>query len=119
MMKPENEKKVLTTLYDRIFDAITYSPEGKPGVFSKDTTYFQMDKNHVIDPKDFENMYNPSEPNGDMRAMELFSNMVDVLPFPGSLWNDSGKKVSETYELIVGGANSSHQTDPEQQKNIR
>jgi len=29
-MTPEQEAQVLSSLYDRLFDAITYSPPGKP-----------------------------------------------------------------------------------------
>ncbi len=37
-MTPEKEKQVLESLYDRLFDAVTYSPDGKVAPWHKDTT---------------------------------------------------------------------------------
>lgn len=115
-MDQDREKKLLASLYDRLLDAVTYSPDGKSAPWRKEEVYFQMGKNFVIDPKDFSNMLSPSNPNGDMRSASAFSAMVDALPTTSPLWVDSGKKVSDTYALIARGANTATQISPEQKK---
>ncbi|MEM7028585.1 MAG: hypothetical protein AAF629_03245, partial [Chloroflexota bacterium] len=65
-MTAENEKKVLESLYDRLFDAICYAPSGKTAGWHKDTSFIQMAQNIVLDPADFENMMNPGNPGGDL-----------------------------------------------------
>ncbi len=105
-MTPEKEKQVLESLYDRLFDAVTYSPDGKVAPWHKDTTFIQFAKNIVLNPDDFKNMFNPSNPNGSMTTAELFSAMVDALPNTDAMWSDSGQKISDVYGSIIRGANS-------------
>jgi hypothetical protein len=115
-MDVADEQKVLASLYDRLFDAITYSPDGKSAPFNKGTSFMQMAKNVVLNPDDFANMMNPGNPGGEYTKAELFSALVDEIPSPEPLWSASGKKVSETYSLIVNGANTASTIDPAQQK---
>lgn len=105
-MSPEKEKQVLESLYDRLFDAITYAPDGKSAAWHKDTTFIQFAKNIVLNPNDFKNMMNPGNPNGDLNKAELFSAMVDALPNTDPMWSDSGQKVSDVYKTIVNNANA-------------
>ena len=105
-MTAENEKKVLESLYDRLFDAICYAPTGKTAGWHKDTTFIQMAQNIVLDPADFENMMNPGNPGGDLTKAELFAALVDALPNTDTAWSDSGKKLSDVYAAIVNNANS-------------
>ncbi|MGF6658874.1 phage repressor protein C with HTH and peptisase S24 domain [Paraburkholderia atlantica] len=57
-MTPDQERKVLETLYDRLYDALTYdSGGGKSGDFDRATTVLQMTKNYVLNPNDFRNDY--------------------------------------------------------------
>src|SRR3954452_24012828 len=46
-MTPEQEQQVLESLYDRLYDAVTYAPGGKESAFPKNA-YFQMTKNAVL-----------------------------------------------------------------------
>lgn len=114
-MSPEQEQKILASLYDRLLDAVTYAPDGRSAPFPKGKICFQMAKNLVLDPKDFENMASPGNPNGDLRSTCMFSSMVDAVPDAGPLWNDSGRKVSDIYRSIVSGANTDSKPTPEQQ----
>ena len=116
-MTPEREKQVLESLYDRLHDAITYSPDGKQASFNPATSFIQMAKNVVLNPDDFSNMMNPGNPGGDLTHAELFSALVDAQPNTEALWSDSGKKVSDTYSTIVNGANTDSTID-EAQKHI-
>ncbi|RZT96264.1 hypothetical protein EV201_0900 [Ancylomarina subtilis] len=115
-MTPDKEKQVLESLYDRLFDAITYSPDGKVASWHKDTTFIQFAKNIVINPDDFVDMMNPGNPNGSLTKAELFSAMVDALPNTDAMWSDSGQKISDVYGTIVRGANSDSKPNPDQQK---
>lgn len=112
MPAPEQEQKVLASLYDR-YDAVTYSPTGKSGAFPKQNIYFQMAKNTVLNPKDFAHMGSLENPSGDQRA---FSAMVDALPSPGPLWADSGKKLSDVLANILGMANTDSVPSAEQKE---
>jgi hypothetical protein len=115
-MTPEAEQKVLASLYDRLYDAVTYSPDGKSAAFPKNI-YFQMTKNTVLNPADFVNMLNPLNPtSGDQRSAEQFSAMVDVIPKPGALWSDSGEKLSRIMSDVMAFAKTSSQPSPSQLK---
>jgi hypothetical protein len=114
-MTPEREKKLLSSIYDRLYDAVTYAPDGKAAPFNKNEIVFQMAKNAVIDPSDFANMISPRNPNGDMRAGSVFSDYVDSIPRVGPLWNPTDDKVSKFYGDIVAKANTLTQPTPAQQ----
>ena len=115
-MTPEQEKKVLASLYDRLHDAVTYSPTGKTPAFASQNICFQMAKNTVIRPSDFADMVSPINPNGSQLSAEAFSAMVDSLPNPGPLWANSGAKLSDVLSTILGNANTDSQPSLEQQK---
>ncbi|WP_147127657.1 hypothetical protein [Shimia ponticola] len=115
-MTPEKERQVLESLYDRLHDAISYSPEGKNAAFNPATSYIQMAKNVVLNPDDFKNMMTPLNPGGDLRQAEAFSALVDAQPNPEPLWSDSGKQLSATYSTIVNGANTDATVSEEQKK---
>ncbi|MBV8688234.1 MAG: hypothetical protein JOZ90_08600 [Alphaproteobacteria bacterium] len=76
----------------------------------------QFASNQAIREADFANAFSPVNPNGDMRAAEAFSRMVDVVPAPQVLWSDSTKRVSDVYNTIVRNANSTAAVDPNQLK---
>lgn len=115
-MSPERQKQVLASLYDSLFDAITYSPDGKDAAFEPSTTFLQMSKNQVLDPKDYGGMMSPLKPGGSLAKAKAFSDLVDAVPAPEVVWVDSGKSVSEVYTQIVDSANTDREIDPEQQK---
>ena len=113
------EQKVLESLYDRLFDAITYAPPGRAtGLDAKPVML--MAKNLVLNPDDFTNALSPINPGtkANQNAAQAFSAMVDAIPdvSQAPLWVDSGRKVSETYINAVKGANTANQPDPNQQK---
>jgi hypothetical protein len=115
-MTSEQEKQLLQSLYDRIFEAVTYVPSGKSGNFDKDTTLIQLSKNEAINPVDFLNQVSPMNPNGDLNAAEQFSAMVDTIPAVQADYEPSTDKLSKTYQQIVNGAVTKAVVDPSQQK---
>lgn len=116
-MNKENEQKVLSTLYNRLFEAITYSPgDGKTAVFDKDTTFVQFSKNEALNSADFTNATTPSNPGGDQTHAEMFSSMVDVIPAIQADYTPTQNHVSKIYKTIVDGANSDTSIDPTQQE---
>jgi hypothetical protein len=111
----DHDLNVLHTLYDRLFDAITYAPAGgQPPPFDKVGSMIQFASQQALRAEDFANAFSALNPNGDMRAAEVFSRMVDALPAPQVLWADSGKRLSDVYKAIVTGANSPLQVDEKQ-----
>jgi hypothetical protein len=112
-MKPEQEQKVLASLYDRLHDAVTYAPDGKTAAFPKNV-YFQMAKNTALNPADFASMLSPINPNGDQRSAEQFAAMVDAIPKPGALWSDSGNKLSAFLQGVLPNANTASEPSASQ-----
>jgi hypothetical protein len=114
-MTPEQEKKVLETLYDRLYDALTYVPGGdKTGDFDKATTFLQMTKNMVLNPDDFRNAASSINPKGDLKSTFALSELVDAVPTVSAEWSDSGNALAATYKIIVDGANADNTEDPAQ-----
>ena len=116
-MTPEMEQKVLASLYDRLWDAITYSPgAGKSSAFDKQTSFVQFSKGEALRGEDFLNAAAPINPGGDLNAAETFSRMVDVVPLVQGDYAPSATRLSQAYASIVQGANSNVKTNPDQQK---
>lgn len=116
-MTPEQEQKLLQSLYDRLFDAITYVPGGgKSNVFEKRTSFVQFSKNEALNPADFKNAMSPINPKGDQKAALAFSAMVDQIPNVAADFTASNKKVSETYKFIVDNANTDNTVDRAQKQ---
>ena len=114
-MTLENEQKLLQSLYDRLFDAITYVPGGnKTANFDRSTTFVQFSKNEALNPSDFKNAQSPMNPNGDQRTAAAFSQMVDQVPNIAADFSQSGKTASGSYKLIVDNANTDNKIDPAQ-----
>ncbi|HET7232360.1 MAG TPA: hypothetical protein VFJ16_20300 [Longimicrobium sp.] len=115
-MDATSEQKVLSTLYDRLFDAISYSPDGRPSGFDRQNSRLLMAKNVVLDPSDFANAFSPvnSGPAADQKAARAFSDMVDVLPVDQVEWADSTKRLSGVYEGLVAQANTTNVENPDQ-----
>jgi hypothetical protein len=116
-MTPEMEQKVLASLYDRLWDAITYSPGGgKSNVFDKQASFVQFSKGEALRADDFANAAAPINPSGNLNAAEAFSRMVDVVPLVQADYAPSANRLSQVYANIVQGANSNVTTNPDQQK---
>ena len=116
-MTPEMEQKVLASLYDRLWDAITYSPGGdKTSAFNKQTSFVQFSKGEALRGEDFANAAAPINPGGDLNAAETFSRMVDVVPLVQGDYAPSATRLSQVYASVVQGANSNVKTNPDQQK---
>jgi hypothetical protein len=117
-MSPDQEKKVLETLYDRLYDALTYVPGGgKSGDFDRATTFLQMTKNYVLNPDDYKNAASSINPKGDLKSAFAFSDMVDVVPNVSAEWSDSTKRVSNQFKASFLEANADNTEDPAQRAN--
>ena len=111
-MDAATEQKVLSTLYDRLFDAVTYAPGGGRGAaFDPSTTFVQFAKNQAINPADFANMATPANPTGSMLATEQFSRFVDAAPALAVEYVPTTTRISDVYGSVVAKANSAVQPD--------
>ncbi len=115
-MEAQQEQKLLQSLYDRIFEAVTYSPDGNSDNFDPSTTLIQLSKNEAINPADFLDQVNPNNPNGNLNAAEQFSAMVDTVPAVQADYVPSTLKLSDTFKEIVDGANTKAEENPDQKK---
>jgi len=115
-MTPDQEAQVLSSLYDRLFDAITYSPPGKPT--GQPAPRMLMCKNMVLNPADFANALSPLNPgpSANQNTALAFSALVDAIPEDQpTLYIDSGRKVSDLYSGAVNGANTANKPNPAQE----
>lgn len=119
-MDQATETKVLNTLYDRLYQAVTYAPAGKQNdAFTDANTFLQFAQNQALNPADFENLVSPTNPGGNLGASQAFANLVDQMPSQTSSYSPSSTLISETYKQIVDGANSITKPDPAQEKKYK
>lgn len=105
-MTQEQEKQLLEAIYDRLFDAITYQPQGGVNPFAEKETFIHFSKNAALAPEEYQNPVTPSNPSGDLKASEAFSRMVDYVSPMELEWNPSGSSLSKTFKLVVDSANA-------------
>lgn len=116
-MDQATETKVLNSLYDRLFQAVTYAPAGKQNdAFQTDTTFIQFAQNQALNPADYANMMTPANPKGLLTSSQAFANLVDQMPSQRSSYDPTGTLISQTYKQIVDGANSTTRPNADQQK---
>ena len=107
------EQKVLSTIYDRLMDAISYQPAGKSTGLSKGV--LQMAQNYVLNPHDYDNAVGPVTPDGSLTTAQAFSALADVLPADtSSVYTPATTPLSEIYTNIVMGANGTKAEVPAQ-----
>ncbi len=112
---PSTDLQVLQTLYDNLYGAITYAPSTtQPPPFNQNSTMIQFASMQALNDADFAGAQSPINPGGSLSTAELFSRMVDVVPASSVLWSDSGKRVSQVYNTIVNGANTTTTPNPQQ-----
>lgn len=115
-MDSQTEQRLLATLYDRIFEIVTYSPQLSTGnaapALERSKTMIHLSKNQVVNANQFANAISPSNPEGNLGQAEAFSAMVDRIPLAQTEYRPrAGAKVSTAYTSIANGANSNLQPD--------
>lgn len=119
-MNQATETKVLNTLYDRLYQAVTYAPAGKQNdAFTDANTFLQFAQNQALNPADFANLVSPTNPGGNLGSSQTFANLVDQMPSQTSSYSPSSTLISQTYKEIVDGANSATKPDPEQEQKYK
>ncbi|MEB3181631.1 MAG: hypothetical protein VKL59_21740 [Nostocaceae cyanobacterium] len=116
-MTPEIEQKLLTTLYKRLWEAITQTPNpSQPTIFNSTTNFLQISPGEPINPTDFANALTPNYPNGNLKAAEVFSRIVDEIPAIKANFKPTYNRVSSVYRQILQSANSNLVADPNLQQ---
>ena len=119
-MDQATETKVLNTLYNRLYQAVTYAPAGKQNdAFTDANTFIQFAQNQALNPDDFANLVTPTNPGGNLAASQTFANLVDQMPSQTSSYSPSSTLISATYKKIVDGANSTTKPDPAQEEKYK
>ncbi|WP_347265873.1 hypothetical protein [Paracoccus sp. (in: a-proteobacteria)] len=100
-------------IYDRLFQLITYEPEGSHiNPFGKKETFIHFAKNEAMQPKAFKGMWTPTNVNADLGASELFANMVDKVSTLSLEWLPKDQPLSATYKSLVDGMNEAASARP-------
>ena len=117
-MGKNTEIKLIQTIYDRIFDIVTYSPGGdKAPVFDTKTTFLQVvPLGQAVNPKDIANAVTPTNPNGSLLASENFARLIDLIPAVQADYATTTVQSDKIYGQIVNTANATEKPDPEAMK---
>lgn len=118
-MDESTAKKLIGTIYDRLFDIVTYRPTTSVNPIpydplSRNSTMLHLTKDMVISEADFGNARSPGNVAGLLNQSEIFSAFVDDIPKISTDYAPSGTKISSMYDTIVHGANSMEEPDPAQ-----
>jgi hypothetical protein len=113
-MENKTELNVVQSMYDKIYDLLTYVPSGKKPSYDAQTTYIQLvSPSHTINPKDFEKMVTPKNPNGDLSANNIFADLIDLVPAVSPDYNPTAISSDKTYGMVVN-ANAISEPDQKQ-----
>ncbi|ASJ48827.1 hypothetical protein [Bacillus cereus] len=106
-MDPNTELNVIQSIYENVFNIMTYSPGGeKSPVFNENEMFFQMlPLGNTINFKDFENMATPSNPEGSLGASQAFANLVNQIPAIKAEYVPTARTIEQVYNDIVEKAN--------------
>lgn len=116
-MTPEIEQKLLATLYTRLWQAITHTTNNnQPAIFNSTTNFLHISLGEPINPIEFTNALTPNYPNGDLKAAEIFSRMVDEIPAIKADFQPTQNRVSSVYRQMLQSANSNLAADSNQQQ---
>lgn len=115
-----NQKQLLQSIYDLIFDTFTTPPSG--AIAGRDAAAIR-DKTHLallpvgnpIDIGQFANAWSPDNPTGSTAAAENFALLVDAIPNPLPIYLSSGKSVDSVYGEITGATPTPVPIDPANQ----
>lgn len=113
-MESGKELELMQAIYDRIYDMLTYGPQGKESGFSKDSSIFQMVPGGIpINPEDFRDQLTPINPNGNYNAAEYFSRMIDPIPKAQASYVRGSANIDNTYGGIIKNSNCTTPVDEE------
>jgi len=116
---PIEQRELLQSIYDSIFDALTTAPpgigDGRP-IANINTTYMALIMPGIgVDPTQFANMWSPGNPQGDAAAAENFALLVDDVPTLFPIYRSSGVGIDGLYGEIVDANVAPAPPDPEGQ----
>ncbi|RJS53011.1 hypothetical protein CJ480_14900 [Bacillus subtilis] len=102
-MDSTQELKFLKTLYDVMYGILTYSPnEGGSGIVEQESSLMHLVPLGMgINPKDFENMRSPSNPEGNKGSSENFSRLVNAIPAISAKYERTLNSVENVYGQIM------------------
>ena len=100
-----DQKTMLQTVYDTIFDALTTTPRGlgtgRP-ILPRTTTYMSLSiPGNPVDVTQFANAWSPTNPNGSTLASENLATLVDPVPVFIPAYAASGGSTDDLYGEIV------------------
>jgi len=113
-MKDAIELNVVQSMYDKIYDLLTYAPGGKKSRFDAQTTYIQLvSPSKTLNSEDFANMVTPKNPNGTLEANNIFADLIGPVPLVSPDYEPSGTPSDGTYGMVVR-ANAIDEPDQKQ-----
>lgn len=112
-----DDKKIVQSVYDLIFDSLTAQPTsgmaGRPAA-EPDNTFLSLQlPGNPIDVEQFANPAGPNNPNGNTLAAENFSFLVDEIPKIEAIHSTTGQSVDRLYGQIVSANVRPTPVDPE------
>lgn len=111
------ELNLIQTIYDQIYNIVTYSPgSGKAPVFDAKTTFIAVTgpTSQPINPTDFANAVTPTNVNGSLTASESFAGLIDPVPAVSAAYAPTTNSVDKIYGSIVQYGNTTEEPSEQQ-----
>src|SRR4051794_34875108 len=90
-----DQNKIIDALYAAIFQGVNLPQGSNAPVVSFERPGLP------IDPVEYSNPWSSENQNGNPRALETFSALVDLIPYPGPVFWPNGCSVEALYGLMV------------------
>ncbi|ALC85535.1 hypothetical protein AM499_06670 [Bacillus sp. FJAT-22090] len=101
-MDSQKELNFLKALYDTMYGILTYSPSELGGIIDKETSLMHLVPLGMgINPKDFENMKSPTNPEGNAGSSENFSRFVNAIPKISAKYERTLENVENIYGQMM------------------
>ncbi len=102
---PIDEKKILQSINDIIFDSLTGAPQGVGGgarQLKPDQSFLTlMNPGIAVWPPDFADAWSPTNTDGQVNKAENFARLCDESPALEPIYKETGKSVSSLYGQVV------------------
>lgn len=103
----DTKNQAFHNVYNQLYDLLSFQPD-ETG--AQDNVVVKLTPNQPLNPEDYENMYTPSNPDGDMYHAYNFAALADAIP------DGKGGNLSMLYKSIIDKASIKDGTTEEQKK---
>lgn len=105
-MNNQEAQKLVQSIHDSIFTALTEAPSGQKPVLPKDKTILILEKpGRTLNAADYRNPWSPGNLEGNVQAAINLGDLGDEAPFlpqnSGGVYRASGSRLSDFYRTVL------------------